>query len=1213
MKFKKFVSIGLTASLIASMTGLSLNAQDLKSSIKFVGVNPDIRYQQMEGWGTSLCWWANMIGGWEEDYNGNGVPEREEIAELIFSPEYLNMNVVRYNVGGGENPDHDHMKRIEAIMPTWKEKDATQIDPTGDKNQIWMLEKANEYRKEQGDIINEVFSNSPPWYMTKSQCATGNTNASENNLMDDKYDEFAQYLADVTEWLDKDLKEKGYKGIEFIDPINEPDTSYWGAGSSKQEGCHFSSGESQDKIFKAMMTALKSKNLTDIKLTGSDETSVDDSIHSFKALSTESKKLMDTISTHTYGSNNRDILRDLAKSYDKGLWMSEVCMGDGPHDGKSLSAALNISKAIQQDLTVMQPTTWVWWVVSDSELESLLHNENWGLIHSVYEDAPVPDYHTNINAEEWTGRKGEYHITKQFYSLMQYSKYIKSGYTIIESGNDDMVAAISPDNKELVIVATNQSELSSQAILDLNKFPRANEIDIVRTSDTENAQQVATESTISEGIFEAQLAPKSITTYVVRNSSGEALFDYTGHSNIVNSSVIADENTLAVGANDINKFQYTGTWAKQSANGSYSNDVYKSSVVGDSATFKFDGNRAVILGTKSADGGKLSISVNGGAAIEVDTNSDSGTVNQAVLFDTGELEKGQHTVNITVTEGTASLDAAKVITGQLGEESFSFKSIKSFNEVAVLEFNTISADTYKVYYGTSESDLTQQATVSGSPAVIRDLQNGTQYYFKLEATKSDGSTVSTGIVSTTPKLPNDKDIYYYVNAAISDIDNPKDDVVLGLYSSNLEQPYGLDIASGKTWGYNNSTKSSTSNGGSDKWQSVRADEQDTAGKGLNYKFELPQGQYHVVIGLYDPWDNGGRKQDIVIQGKKVEENFVPHKTQTEKNYVATVGEDNLLNINILRSAGVNGGGEDPLVSFIIVQKYNADIPVEVVSEQEVVATTVGKVPDLPKEAQVKNLAGDTLTKAIVWNSEATDANKYNTQYQTVTVNGVIEGTNLSVSAKVEVVPENLVYFIDSGSENSSIYQAVKSIANLSNNSADKIYENGSWGYVNDGANIYKTDSKDKYIAGLYAGSNKDLVYKLPLKAGTYEITAGFHEWWGVTRNMKTSVEYTDAQAQLITQPISDKIQVNGSNPNTTSVGTVTLPVDTELTYRVSKYDNNDPVLSWIAVKEIPSSDETLQDAINKSNTILEKENATVGELLQAISDLSKAIIANNKK
>lgn len=148
-----------------------------------ISVNPQIHYQTLKGWGTSLCWWGNTIGSWGDgDFNGNGRADREEIAELAFSPEYLNLNIVRYNVGGGDKEDTS-IKRCEGLVPGWTEDMTGTKDGTGeflgeefynkatedmaDAGQLWMLEQANKWRSEEGDIINEVFSNSPPYYMKK--------------------------------------------------------------------------------------------------------------------------------------------------------------------------------------------------------------------------------------------------------------------------------------------------------------------------------------------------------------------------------------------------------------------------------------------------------------------------------------------------------------------------------------------------------------------------------------------------------------------------------------------------------------------------------------------------------------------------------------------------------------------------------------------------------------------------------------------------------------------------------------------------------------------------------------------------------------------------------------------------------------------------------------------------------------------------------------
>ena len=48
-----------------------------------------------EGWGTSLCWWGNRLGGDEIVSN--------EAVDLFFTQDKgIGLNIIRYNIGGGE-------------------------------------------------------------------------------------------------------------------------------------------------------------------------------------------------------------------------------------------------------------------------------------------------------------------------------------------------------------------------------------------------------------------------------------------------------------------------------------------------------------------------------------------------------------------------------------------------------------------------------------------------------------------------------------------------------------------------------------------------------------------------------------------------------------------------------------------------------------------------------------------------------------------------------------------------------------------------------------------------------------------------------------------------------------------------------------------------------------------------------------------------------
>ena len=90
---RKFVQIGAAALLMLILPALSAVRAD-----PVVIVDPTIQYGAWEGWGTSLAWWAKVVGGFPE-------PARSDYMTKAFDPvKGLGLNVVRYNIGGGENP-----------------------------------------------------------------------------------------------------------------------------------------------------------------------------------------------------------------------------------------------------------------------------------------------------------------------------------------------------------------------------------------------------------------------------------------------------------------------------------------------------------------------------------------------------------------------------------------------------------------------------------------------------------------------------------------------------------------------------------------------------------------------------------------------------------------------------------------------------------------------------------------------------------------------------------------------------------------------------------------------------------------------------------------------------------------------------------------------------------------------------------------------------
>lgn len=89
----------------------SINAQPDWVSVGTIDISTT--YQRHEGWGVSLCWWANMCGKWDDD-------KVDELVDWLVSPDGLNYNIFRYNIGGGDDPlnrhcDPHHMGRGKGL------------------------------------------------------------------------------------------------------------------------------------------------------------------------------------------------------------------------------------------------------------------------------------------------------------------------------------------------------------------------------------------------------------------------------------------------------------------------------------------------------------------------------------------------------------------------------------------------------------------------------------------------------------------------------------------------------------------------------------------------------------------------------------------------------------------------------------------------------------------------------------------------------------------------------------------------------------------------------------------------------------------------------------------------------------------------------------------------------------------------------------------
>ncbi len=436
-----------------------------------VKIDPNVHYQTFEGWGTSLCWWANRIGGWSTD-------KRNQFLDMIVNPTTgLGYNVFRYNIGGGENPAHSHMTQyrdmpgLEPSQGTW--------NWNADARQASVLSRLVATGQ---NVIVEAFSNSPPYWMTKSGCASGSSDGS-NNLKDDSYDLFADYLTEVVKHY------RDTMGITFrtLEPMNEPNANWWKSNGS-QEGCHFGASN-QQQIIKAVGAQLTAKGLGATRVSASDENSMDDAYSIMGGYDSTTLGTMAQMNVHSYAGSRRTQLRALATSKGKRLWQSE----SGPLSvtlASNLDAAIFMAGRIITDLRELQPEAWIDWQVLDTS-------------------TPWTSFSANDSQQTCTPEK-------RFYMHAGFSRYIRPGATFVSIDNANMVAAVAADGSLLTVVVRNGDTANAASFtFDLTALASVGStIQVYRTSANENLAHLAA-IPLQNWSFTTSSAAYSVTTYVI--------------------------------------------------------------------------------------------------------------------------------------------------------------------------------------------------------------------------------------------------------------------------------------------------------------------------------------------------------------------------------------------------------------------------------------------------------------------------------------------------------------------------------------------------------------------------------------------------------------------------------------------------------------------------------------------------------------------------
>jgi hypothetical protein len=461
---------------------------------------------------------ANETGGYPDEI-------RERLADLVFGDEGLNLNIARYNIGGGNAPniDNDYLRGGASAVPGfwsapegtthldldwWDPADPDHWDWDADANQRWWVDRIKH------QVTHwEAFSNSPPYFQTVSGYVSGGFNPNHEQVRTDTIGEFAIYLVRVMEHLED------AHGIEFatVDPMNEPNTDYWrttlgpdgvqptGGG---QEGAHVGPAL-QQRIIQALAEELAASD-TGAVISAMDETNPGRFATNWNAYSAETRALVDQMNVHTYGTGGRTTVRDLAKGSDKTLWMSEI-EGDWTRvqDYESMESGLGIATRITDDIRELEPSAWVLW----QPIEDVTLGHNWGSIH-------IPFGCTADDTLETCPIK----TNTKFHTIRNFTHYILPGDIVIGTDNTSTTAALKADGTGATAVYTNNTAGTVSVTLDLSKFgaiaPGATVTPVVTSAAGALAEGAPV--AVHSGSATVTVPAKSVTTFQIAGAAGVA-------------------------------------------------------------------------------------------------------------------------------------------------------------------------------------------------------------------------------------------------------------------------------------------------------------------------------------------------------------------------------------------------------------------------------------------------------------------------------------------------------------------------------------------------------------------------------------------------------------------------------------------------------------------------------------------------------------------
>ncbi len=933
--------------------------------------------QEFDGWGLSLSWWATEIGDWTR-MGSSGKEKREEIAEALYGKSGLNLNIARYNVGGGDDPTHTHMSD-DRNTPGWRGA-TTEVkqDPSGhdyvettlgdyvwvdengetipwtelqnldtrnDYRQLWVLDWIQNEHGENGqnDYISEYYSNSPPYWMTMTGCSSGGVGSGQN--LDPMYNEdFVDYFLDVYEYLTS----QGFI-LENLQPFNESGSYFWGENGD-QEGCYFSP-QQKVQILSLLREKMEERGL-DVPYNWGDETNTNVAYEQYsQALAyatTDSEgnrvagaDVVKGASRYTYHIYSYDVsgaqrFYRAAQEDGKEIYMSEICWsdpadsGEAEYDPDSVTTGFHYTQSIIDTVKHGGVNGYVFWQGMEDMVGQMKGGTNYGLIQGVYytqEEAEAQ----GVDLASMGLTYQDFVLSKAYYLSGQYTKYIRPGYHFVDVNENNTMAAVSPDGETLVVVKQNNSSSGETFTLDFDGFD-AQSVEKIYTDKHNNWKHEAVSTTGSS--LTDTVSDYSVTTYVIHGKNRSGLGRFIDESAMQSRSDLTAIQTALEENGDTEQFYQSG-FSANGGNGKYFGQT--SYAENGYLAYRFYGTGIALNFLEKSDSGAVDIYIDADPATEeatahVDLYSAT-QVKGVRAYRNNTLEEGWHTVYVKTTAGThgswSNLDGAVIYTSQdvePNEYKLTVDSALSFNGDVLFHYTAEGLDGYDLTAEIYRNGVwSEPEDVSLDEGVGSFAFDGKELRLRLVATSGTQKVLSPEYALKTVAMETTDGVLYFVDCGTADPYTLSTGAVLGTLQSSSDQPYGEDPFTANTWGYKGSFSEAyyaPDEAMSSMWplEKLTGNEENTA---IEYVFTIPEaGSYKVSLGFFGGEDGWGTRTVKATIGDQTKNAVLNENEYTGLFFdVTTTEEGEVITVKVEHVSG-----DSALLSLIAITEADVQLP-----------------------------------------------------------------------------------------------------------------------------------------------------------------------------------------------------------------------------------------------------------------------------------------------